>query len=297
MPVWRLSRGNTTSSVLHTSFTLGREAGASPLTDAALLAPLASDNEFHPPSVGDFSPPALLFEGTFFAITRITLVQFIAVAVLILILVIGTRRMKVVPGRMQSVVELGFGFVRNNIAYEVLGEKDGKRFLPILTAFFFGILFLNLTGVVPGLNIAGTSVAGMPLVLALAAYVLFIYAGIRRFGGFKFFKNSLIPSGVPVYLVPIIAIVELISIFIARPVSLFLRLLMNMMVGHLMLVLFFSATQFFVMNMDLTTLFGVGTFALGLGFTLFEIGIAILQAYVFTILSAVYIQLAVAEEH
>jgi F-type H+-transporting ATPase subunit a len=257
----------------------------------------AADTEFHPPSVSDFFPPILLFPDTPFAFTRITMVQLIATAVLVLLLVLGTRRMRVVPGRFQSIVELGFGFVREQIAYQVLGERDGRRFLPILTAFFFGILFLNLTGVVPFLNIAGTSVAGAPLLLALVAYVVFIYAGIRKHGVGRFFRNSLLPSGVPVVIVPLIALIELISIFIARPFSLFLRLLANMMVGHLMLVLFFAATNFFVVNLNAFTPLAAGTLAMGLAFTLFEIFVAALQAYIFTILTAVYIQLAVAEEH
>lgn len=278
---------------------LEREAGANLLTHAALLALAASDNEFHPPSVGDFTPEPLfyLFGIEALGVTRINLVQFLAVAILVVILVLGTRRMRVVPGRFQSIIELGFGFVREQIAFQILGEKDGRRFLPLLTSLFFGILFLNLMGVIPGINIAGTSIAGAPLVLTAIAYVMFVYAGIKKHGTFRFFKNSLVPSGVPVALVPIIAIIELISTFIARPISLFLRLLMNMMVGHLMLVLFFAATDFFIRNMDLTSLFGVGTFALGAGFTVFEIFIGALQAYVFTILTAVYIQLAVAEEH
>lgn len=257
----------------------------------------ADDNQFHPPSIGDFFPPAIFFEGTPFEFTRINLAQVIATVVLVLVVLIGTRRLKVVPGRGQNLIELAFGFVRVQIADQVLGQKDGKRFLPILTTLFFGILFMNLTGVIPFINIPGTSVAAVPLMLALVAYVLFIYAGIRKHGGLRFLKNSLVPSGVPVYLVPIIAIVELISTFIARPVSLFLRLLLNMIVGHMMLVLFFSATHFFLLNMDLFTPFAVGTFALSFAFTLFEIFVYILQAYVFTILTAVYIQLAVAEEH
>ncbi|MFG6443774.1 F0F1 ATP synthase subunit A [Microbacterium sp. P06] len=258
---------------------------------------MAADNEFHPPSIGDFFPPALLLEGTPFAITRITLVQLLATAVLVLILVLGTRKLRVVPGRFQSVVELGFGFIREQIAYQVLGEKDGRRFLPILTALFFGILALNLTGVIPFLNIAGTSVAGAPLVVALIAYVVFIYAGIKKHGVGRFLKSSLIPSGVPVLIVPLIALIELISVFIARPFSLFLRLLANMMVGHLMLVLFFAATQFFLFSFNWFTPLAAGTLAMGFAFTIFEIFVAALQAYIFTILTAVYIQLAVAEEH
>jgi len=266
------------------------------LTQAITIVEAAGENEFHPPSISDFFPQILLFEGTPFAFTRINLVQVLATLVIVLIIVLGTRRMTVVPGRFQGVIEFAFGFVREQVAFQVLGEKDGRRFLPILTALFFGILAMNLTGVIPFLNIAGTSVAGAPFVFAIIAYVLFVYAGLRRHG-FRFFKNALIPSGVPFYIVPIVAVIELISTFIARPLSLFLRLLMNMMVGHLMLVLFFSATQFFLMNFDWTSVFAAGTLTLGLAFTLFEIFVAALQAYVFTILTAVYIQLAVAEEH
>ncbi|WOQ68702.1 F0F1 ATP synthase subunit A [Microbacterium limosum] len=263
-----------------------------------MISVVAADEPyFSPPSIGDFFPPALLFEGTPFEFTRISMVQLIATAALVILLLWGSRRMTVVPGRFQSVVELGFGFVREQVAFQVLGEKDGRRFLPILTALFFGILFLNLTGIIPFLNIPGTSVAGAPLLFALIAYVLFIYAGIKRHGPLRFLKSSLVPSGVPFYLIPIIAVVELISTFIARPVSLFLRLLLNMMVGHLMLVLFFSATHFFLLSMNWFTPLAAGTLALGFAFTLFEIFVAALQAYVFTILTAVYIQLAVAEEH
>lgn len=257
----------------------------------------ADDNQFHPPSIGDFFPPAIFFEGTPFEFTRINLAQIIATVVLVLVVLIGTRRLKVVPGRGQSLLEMAFGFVRVQIADQVLGEKDGKRFLPILTTMFFGILFMNMTGVIPFINIPGTSVAAVPLMLAVVAYVVFIYAGIRKHGGLRFLKNSLVPSGVPIYLVPIIAIVELISTFVARPVSLFLRLLLNMIVGHMMLVLFFSATQFFLLSLNWFSPFAIGTFALSFAFTLFEIFIYVLQAYVFTILTAVYIQLSVAEEH
>lgn len=254
---------------------------------------------FHPPSIGDFFPPNLIpfLEGTPFEFTRINLAQVIATVVLVILLVLATRRMTVVPGRMQSVIELGFGFVREQIAFQILGERDGRRFLPLLTTFFFTILFMNVTGIIPAINIPGTSVAGAPLVFALIAYVAFIYAGIRKHGGLKFLKNSLVPSGVPVYLIPIIAVVELISTFVARPVSLFLRLLLNVMVGHMMLVLFFSATHFFALNLNWFTPMAAGTFAMSFAFTLFELFVYVLQAYVFTVLTAVYIQLAVAEEH
>ncbi|MFD1340004.1 F0F1 ATP synthase subunit A [Microbacterium lemovicicum] len=229
--------------------------------------------------------------------TRINLIQMLATAVLILVFILGTRRMKLVPGRFQSIVEMGLDFVRVNIAHDLLGRKDGNRFLPILTTFFFMILFMNLTGIIPFLNIAGTSVIAVPLLLAIVAYVTFIYAGVRKSPG-NFFKNSLMPPGLPWFLYILIIPLEFLSTFIIRPVTLTLRLLMNMIVGHLMLVLFFAATQFFIVTLSgFWSLLGVGTLAFGFAFTLFEILVAFLQAYVFAILTAVYIQLAVADEH
>jgi F-type H+-transporting ATPase subunit a len=262
-----------------------------------LVQAATDDGGFHAPSINEFFPGALFFEGTPFEINRIMLVRFIAVAALLIVFHLGTRRMKVVPGRFQSLIEMGLGLVRNNIAFDLLGEKDGKRFLPILTTIFFMVLFMNITGIIPLLNIAGTSVIGVPLVLAAVAYIAFIYAGIRNNAG-AFFKNALFPPGVPKFLYIIVTPIEFVSAFVLRPVTLTLRLLMNMVVGHLLLVLFFSATQFFLFTAGgWYTLFGVGTLAFGFVFTLFEILVAVLQAYVFTLLTAVYIQLAVAEEH
>ncbi len=263
-----------------------------------LLVPMSTDDGgFHGPSINEFFPSPLLFEDTPFEINRIILVRYVAVIALLLVFWLGTRRMSVVPGRFQSLVEMGLDMVRVNIADDLLGKKDGKRFLPILTTMFFMILFMNLTGVIPFLNIAGTSVIGVPLVLAIVAYVTFIYAGVKK-SPKNFFKNSLFPSGVPWPVYIIVTPIEFISTFIIRPITLTLRLMMNMIVGHLLLVLFFAATQFFVVTMSgWWTLLGVGTLAFGLAFTLFEVLVAVLQAYVFALLTAVYIQLAVAEEH
>jgi len=241
--------------------------------------------------------PEILFEVIGVPVHRIHLIQFISVLAVVLLLWLGTRRMRVVPGRFQSVVEMGLGFVRSGIAHDLLGRKDGDRFLPILTTMFFMILFMNITGIIPFLNIAGTSIIAVPLVLALISYFTFIYAGIKK-SPKNFFKNALFPSGVPWPIYIIVTPIELISTFIIRPVTLTLRLLMNMMVGHLLLVLFFAATQFFVVDLGgWWTALGAGSLAFGFVFTLFEILVAVLQAYVFALLTAVYIQLAVAEEH
>lgn len=267
---------------------------------ATLIAPIAADAdtpEFHGPSIDEFFPDTVFYAFGAIPVTRIHLIQFLATIAIVLIFWLGTRRMKVVPGRFQSLVEMGLDFVRVNIGEDLLGRKDAQRFLPILTTMFFMILFMNITGIIPGLNIAGTSIIAVPLLLAIVSYVTFIYAGIKK-SPKNFLKNSLFPSGVPWPIYIIVTPIELISTFIIRPVTLTLRLLMNMMVGHLLLVLFFAATHFFVFEMGgWWTLLGAGSLAFGFVFTLFEILVAVLQAYVFALLTAVYIQLAVAEEH
>ena len=252
---------------------------------------------FHTPTLDDFFPGGILFEGTPFELNRIMLIRLLMAAVLILIFVLGTRNLKVIPSRGQSVIEMGLDFVRVNIAEEMLGKVDGKRFLPILTTMFFLILAFNITGIIPFMNIAASSVIGFPLVLAAVAYVTFIYAGVKK-APIGFWRNSLFPPGVPAWLYPIVTPIEFLSTFIIRPITLTLRLLMNMVVGHLLLVLMFAATHYFILEgPGLMKLMGLGTLTFGIAFTLFEIMVAVLQAYVFTVLTAVYIQLALAEEH
>jgi F-type H+-transporting ATPase subunit a len=218
-------------------------------------------------------------------------------AVVITLFYLATRKMKVVPGRGQSLAEMALDLVRVNIVEDLLGKKDGKRFLPLITAIFFTVLAMNIPGIIPGFNIAATSTIGLPMVLALVAYVAFVYAGLKKHP-LTFLRASLFPPGVPWPIYVIVTPIEFFSIFILRPITLALRLLMNMVAGHLLLVLAFSATWFFFFETEgFWKLFGIGTFAFGFIFTLFEMLVSVLQAYVFALLSTVYIQLALAEEH
>lgn len=271
---------------------------------SALTLFAAEEGGFHPPSIMEFYPEIVAFEGTVFAINRIMMIRLIVLAVLLVLFYLFTRSFNkavrtgnVVPGRFQLLGEMALNFVRKNIAHDQLGEKDGDRFLPLLTTIFFMVLGMNITGIIPFANIAGSSVVGLPLVLAAVAYVTFIYAGVRKHGA-KFFSNALFPAGVPKPFYVLVTPIELLSTFILRPVTLALRLLMNMIAGHLLLVLCFSATQFFFFEADgFFKLFGAGTLVFGFAFTIFEILVAVLQAYVFTLLTTVYIQLALADEH
>ncbi|NYD55060.1 F0F1 ATP synthase subunit A [Microbacterium pseudoresistens] len=262
-----------------------------------MITRLASDGgEFHGPSMNDFFPE-ILFEVAGIPVHRIHIIQFLSVVAVVLILWLGTRRMKVVPGRFQSLVEMGLDFVRTGIGHDLLGRKDGERFAPLLVTIFFMVLFMNITGIIPFLNMPGTAIIAVPLTLAVISYVTFIYAGMKK-SPLGFWKNSLFPAGVPWPVYIIVTPLEFISTFIIRPVTLTLRLMMNLVVGHMILVLCFSATWFFFFTAGGGwAALGVGTLAFGGAFTIFEILVVVLQSYVFTVLTAIYIQLAVAEEH
>ena len=246
------------------------------------------------PGLGDFFPAPFAFEGTIFEMNRLVLVRIIAAAALLVIMMIGAQRAQLVPGRGQSVLELIITFVRDKISIETLGEVNGRRYAPILTTIFFAVLFMNITGIIPGLNIAASSVIAIPLVFAILSYVIFIAAGIRAQGTLTFFRTQLFPPGVPWPLYFILAPIELVSTFVIRPATLTIRLLVNMMVGHMLLAMCFFGTHYLFFEAA-AAMKPLGTLTLlgALAFTLFEIFVAGLQAFIFAVLTAVYIKMSV----
>ncbi|TCJ94645.1 F0F1 ATP synthase subunit A [Nocardia alba] len=246
--------------------------------------------EFHAPSLSDFFPPAVLFEGTPFELDRLMLVRLLMTAVVVIVFVLAFRAPKIVPRGLQNVMEAGVVFVKEQIADEVLGKENGKKFLPLLATIFFTVLFLNFSGVIPGLNISSNARIGMPLVLAAIVYITYNFVGIRKYGFFSYIRHSIVVPDVPVALHVLLIPIEFISTFILRPFTLTVRLMANMLAGHIMLVLFFSATWFFLFDATAwMKVFSPFSLLAGIGFTLFELLVIGLQAYVFALLAAVYI--------
>lgn len=225
------------------------------------------------------------------------LVRFVAVAALVVLFWLAARRAKLVPGRGQNIAEMALDFVRVNIAQEILGD-NARRFVPMLTTLFFGIFAMNATGILPFLNIASTSRVGMPLVFAAWVYVMYLAAGVKKFGVAGYLKNGLFPPGVPKALYVLITPIEVLQVFVIRPATLALRLTANMIAGHLILVLCFAATHFFLFEAGgaIKAIGGLSILA-GVAFTVFELLVAGLQAYIFTLLAAAYLNMAVEEEH
>ncbi|MEV0948296.1 F0F1 ATP synthase subunit A [Rhodococcus sp. NPDC049939] len=255
--------------------------------------------EYQPPSLVDFYPPAVLFEGTAFELDRLVLIRLLMSGLVALFFVIAMRSPKLVPTGVQNVAEYALDFVRIHIAEEILGKEQGKRFLPIITTIFFLVLASNFAGIIPFLNISPNGRIGMPLVLAALAYITFNYVGIKKFGFFKYVKSSIVVPGVPLPLHFLLIPIEFISTFILRPFTLMVRLMANLLAGHILLVLFFSATQFFFFTTGgFQSVFGVASLAASIGFTFFELLVIFLQAYVFALLTSVYIDLALhADSH
>jgi len=259
---------------------------------------LFSSSGFHAPSVDDLNPEALLFGGTLFEFNRITMVRVIAAVVMVSIVWIVARRARIIPGRGQAALEMALDFVRVQIADEVMGAERARKYVPFLTTLFIAIVFFNITGVVPFLNIAGTSLIGLPIVMALWVYVMYLGAGVRKHGLLGYLKVNLFPPGVPWPIYLLLTPIEALQIFVLRPATLALRLAANMIAGHLLLVLTFSATHYFLL--EATGAFkavGAVSLAAALAFTLFEIFVALLQAYVFVMLATVYLNMSLEEEH
>nr|WP_166348748.1 F0F1 ATP synthase subunit A [Phytoactinopolyspora limicola] len=238
-----------------------------------------------------------MFEGTIFEFTRVNMIQVIMTVAIASFFIVAFRNPKVVPRGIQQLGELAVNFVETQIIDSIMGSS-GRRYLPYLVTLFFFILAMNLAGVIPFLNLAGSSVVAVPMLMAVIAWVTFNTAGIRKHGFGNYMKANLFPTGVPKPVYVLLTPIEFLSTFILRPVTLTIRLVANMMAGHLMLVLFFSGATYLFLDAEWALKpFGLGAAAMGFFITGFEILIAVLQAYIFTLLTALYIAGAESEHH
>ena len=228
-------------------------------------------------------------------ISQYTLYMFIALALVLLAVLIGARKLEFIPHKkFTAILEYGYDFISNSVGADVIGEGY-KKHIPFLATLFFFILFANVIGLIPGAK-AATGTISITWALAAISFVYFNFYGLKTLGVFGYIK-SLVPSGVPGPMVPIIWFLEFFSMVI-RVLTLAVRLYGNMLAGHMVLAVFSLATTVFlqqaVFSMDfVTALPAVAWFVLLVLMYAMECLVAFLQAYVFTILSASYIGMAV----
>lgn len=220
--------------------------------------------------------------------TKLTIMMWIAAVLLIGGLLWSMRGRGQVPrGRLQNLVEIFFLFVRDEIAVKNIGH-EGHRYTPYLATCFFFILSMNFLGLIPW-GATATGNLGVTIVLALSAFVVTQIAGMRAQGVVGYWMH-LVPNGVPGWLYPIMIPVEIIGLF-TKPFALMMRLFANMVAGHLVLF-FLLGLIFFIANIGGTAAgFAVAPVAVALAFAIFllEIFVALLQAFIFTLLTSVFI--------
>lgn len=256
----------------------------------------AEGGGFEAPSALDFWQP--LWGGdTQYALTRPMVVSILSVVLISWWLLRVTRRLAVVPGRAQFVTEGVYGMVRNGLGRDIIGSKEFITYVPLLFSIFTFLLVNNLFGIVPLIQFPTTSRIGFPVALAIIVYVVYHTVGINRMGVGGYFKH-LVPAGLPGWIVPLIFVLELVTYFITRPVTLALRLFGNMFAGHILLGLCILGGEYLLFHAGgLLKVAGLAAFAGGFVLTLFEGFVQFLQAYVFTLLAALYLAGALADEH
>lgn len=250
-----------------------------------------------PPSVEDFYLPSILPWGEHdnYWFTKITALVWLSTALIILFFLLSYRKPQLIPTKKQWIAESVYGFVRNNIAIEMIGPA-GVKFAPYLTTLFTFILLNNFWGIVPFIQISPNSHIAFPAFLAVISYVMFIWVGIRHHGFVKYFKAALIPPA-PWFILPLLIPIEFFSNFLVRPFSLAVRLFANMFAGH-MLLLVFTLGGFAMLNANAWFLpFSIVSWVMTIALTFLEFLVICLQAYVFTVLTASYVQGALADEH
>ncbi len=232
-------------------------------------------------------------EGSPFEVNKIVLVYGFAILFTLLVFTLGRPRKGAeaeAPRGARNLAEMMVDFVENGIARETMG-KDGLKYTWFLLALFCMVFFTNIFGIIPVIQMPASARIALPMFLALLAYVVYHGAGLKSHG-LGYFKHALVPPGVPVALLILVIPIEFISKFLVQPFSHTVRLFANMLAGHILLVTFGVLTA---------ATFPIGVwpapFIALIFFTLFEVLVAFLQAYVFTLLTGVYINSAQSHEH
>jgi len=232
------------------------------------------------------------FNDSPLAINKTVLLVLISSFLILVLFIGGSRKKALHPGGVQNVVEMTYEFIDNGITKDVVGH-DAGRFTPFLGTLFLFILFLNIWEIIPGIQFPPTARMGIPGFLALMVYVIYLFTGFKN-QGIKYLTGHLFPPGVPIFLYILVTPIEFVQLFLVRPFSLAVRLLANMMAGHILLTALALLTAYSLQN---APIIAIGPFALNVAVTGFEVLVGFLQAYIFTLLTAVYLGDALHPDH
>jgi F-type H+-transporting ATPase subunit a len=248
---------------------------------------------FPAPGLQDFNFKPLFTIGSFH-FTKPELLAVLCAIIVIAVFWASFASPKIVPGKMQSLGELGVLAVRDQIVRPALGRR-GDKYLPLIVSMFFFIFLCNLMELIPVLQFLVMSRIGFVVPLAVIVYVLYLYLGFKNQGAWGYISNMW-PRGVPWPVYIILIPVELLRFFVIQPFTLGIRLFANMFAGHLLLSIFYIAT-WYLAGFTIGLLFAVGSAVMVVFVFVLELLVDLLQAFIFTTLTATYIAASLEAQH
>jgi F-type H+-transporting ATPase subunit a len=238
------------------------------------------------PSINDFYFKPIFAIGSF-QFTKPMLLAIVSGAIVVTFFFVAFRKPKIIPRGSQNLGEMGVLFVRDQILRPQLG-KEGDKYLPFLVSIFFFVWVMNLFGIIPLIDFPATSRIAFPAGLAFIVWVTYITIGMRAKGPIGYFKAMAIPQGAPWWILPLLAPIELFSNILVRPFTLTIRLMANMLAGHLLLLVF-GLASWYLFSASIGLLYATTSFLLTIILTGLEVLIQGLQAFIFATLTAFYI--------
>lgn len=225
-------------------------------------------------------------------VSKAVLMMLIAAALLILMFAVAMRasRLQGAPKGLTNALEAVVIYIRDEVAYPAMGKKWGRRFTPFLCTLFFFILTCNLLGMVPG-SYTPTSNLNVTATLALITLALIVIMGLIGQGPVGYFAHMTGPAGTPLAIRPLVFVIELLSLFV-KPIALTIRLGANMTAGHIVILVMLS----FIFVFNSVAMAGL-SIPLAIAITILETIVAFIQAYVFTLLSAIFIGMGLHSDH
>jgi F-type H+-transporting ATPase subunit a len=236
--------------------------------------------------------PTIFGSGPF-AVNKVVLLMWASVAIVFAVYFIGGRKRELVPSGAQNLAESTIEFIDDQIVMQTIGV-EGLRFTPFLMTLFTFIFVCNIWEIIPGIQMPVTARIALPIVMALIVYFIYNIIGFVRQGPIHYLKNIMFIPGVPWPMYILLTPIELVTRFITQPFSLAVRLFANLLAGHLLLVSFAIITQALF---EATVVGAALPLALLIFLMGFEVLVSFLQAYIFTILAAVYIDAAMHPQH
>jgi len=228
-------------------------------------------------------------------INKVVVLMWFSTVIAIGVMWLGGRKKALVPTGIQNVAESAVDFVEEGIVLQTIGP-DGLKFTPFLITLFTFILSCNIWGLVPLAQMPVNARIALPVFMALLVYVIYHTVGVISQGPINYLKNIMFMPGVPKVMYLLLTPIELVTKFISQPLSMAVRLFANMLAGHLLLVSFAVITAGLA-TLGPTLIIFPFSFGLLVFLTTFEVLVAFLQAYIFTILAAVYIADAMHPAH